>query len=463
MAVLLTLACSQLPLGGSTIPGPATVEAALTGTHAAAEGQPPPATPTVAATDAPTTESLPTQAATTPATATPPEDPDTVTQPAASATSPVVEGARPRLSAGQPANIVRLNMLDTTNGWAVGYPANDPSHYILRTADGGQTWVDVSPPVPSGTPWAATAFFLDNDRAWVTFANSEAPPLPAEPALVWRTQDGGQTWHAGQPLNLSDAEYSAPSDLVFVDHLRGWLLTHVGAGMNHDYVMLFTTGDGGQTWQRIADPLSTAADGLPMSCGKTGIAFLNAETGWVGGDCHGVAPGVYFHRTDDGGVTWQPQALPPPPGAASLFTNETVGCGTYSLSPLPPQTLKLALVCQDFVNSEVTVWVYGSPDAGQTWEASPLPGRDLFFLDPNLVWSIAEGDVNNPNAPRQIYRSDDGGQSWAELNTVNWGAQLDFVSPEEGWAVATAGEETALVHSSDGGSSWQLIEPTVGE
>jgi hypothetical protein len=171
---------------------------------------------------------------------------------------------------------------------------------------------------------------------------------------------------------------------------------------------------------------------------------------------------VYFHRTDDGGLTWQPQALPPPPGADSLFDNETIGCGTYSLSPLPPQTLKLALVCQDFINAEVTVWVYGSPDAGATWEASPLPGRDLFFLDPNLVWSVVEGDVNNPTAPRKIYRSDDGGQSWSELNTVNWSAQLDFVSPDRGWAVATAGEDIALVQSTDGGATWQLLEPTVG-
>ncbi len=438
LGLALSLACSRLPLGGQPIPGPATVAAGITQTFVAGQGQ--------------------AVGAATPTTA-----PDATRPPAGAPTDSAADGgARPRLAPGQPANIIRLNMLDAATGWAVGFAPNDPSEYVLRTTDGGQTWVDVSPPVAPGTPWAATAFFLDANQAWVTLAHAEAPPLSGTPAVVWHTQDAGQNWSPSQPLNLSDAEYSAPSHLLFVDNLRGWLLTHVGAGMNHDYVMLFATGDGGQTWSRLADPLSTAPNGLPMSCGKTDLAFLDAQTGWVAGDCHGVAPGVYFHRTADGGLTWQPQVLPPPPGAANLFSLETVGCGTYSLRPLPPQTLKAAVYCQDFVSGEVTVWIYSSADAGQNWDASPLPGRDLFFLDANTVWSAAEGDVNDPNAPRHLYRSDDGGQSWADITTVNWGPQLDFIDANTGWAVARAGEELALVHSTDAGANWQLLNPTTG-
>jgi photosystem II stability/assembly factor-like uncharacterized protein len=449
--IALTLACSRfpLPLGGTPIPGP--VAAGITQTFVAGEGQAVDATPSPGA----TTAASPSPQAN--GTATPQAAPDTATHPA------TAEGGRPRLAPGQPANLVRVNMLDASTGWAVGHPANDPSEYLLRTSDGGQTWVDASPPIGSGTPWAATAFFLDNDHAWATFADPAAPPLAGSaPQVVWRTQDGGQTWTASQPLNLSDAEYAAPSDLLFVDTLRGWLLTHVGAGMNHDYVMLYVTSDGGQTWERIADPLSTSPTNLPMSCTKSGLGFLNPETGWVTGDCHGVAPGLYFHRTTDAGRNWQAQPLPPPPGAANLFSNESLSCGTYSLITLPPQLVSVAVLCQDFNSGDLTAYLYRSADGGQNWDASPLPGRDLFFLDPDRVWSIAEGDVNDPTAPRTLYFSDDGGISWADRATVTWGAQLDFISPELGWGIATAGEERAFVHTSDGGATWAIIEPVVG-
>ena len=454
-AIVLALACSRfpLPLGGTAIPGPETVAAGLTQTIVVGEGQG--AEGTAPAVVSPTPGAG--------ATATPPTSPDTATQPATAAPQPTVEGGRPRLAPGQPANIVRVNMLDASAGWAVGHPANDPSQYLLRTSDGGQTWVDVSPPIDSGTPWAATAFFLDSDHAWATFVDPAAPPLAAgPPAQVWRTQDGGQTWTASQPLNLSDAEYAAPSDLLFVDTRRGWLLTHVGVGMSHDYVMLFITSDGGQTWERIADPISISPTNLPMSCTKSGLGFLNSETGWVTGDCYGVAPGLYFYRTADAGRNWQAQPLPPPSGAANLFSNEALGCGTYSLTTRPPQLVGVAVLCQDFASGDLTAYLYRSTDGGQTWEANPLPGRELFFLDSDRVWSIAEGDVNNPTAPRTLYFSDDGGISWADRATVTWGAQLDFVSAELGWGVATAGEERAFVHTTDGGATWSIVEPVIG-
>jgi photosystem II stability/assembly factor-like uncharacterized protein len=212
----------------------------------------------------------------------------------------------------------------------------------------------------------------------------------------------------------------------------------------------------------VADPLSISPTNLPMSCSKSGIGFLDPDHGWVAGDCHGVAPGVYFHRSTDAGRNWEPQPLPAPPGAADLFTNQTVGCGTYSLTVIPPQFVSVAVVCQDFVNSELNAWLYRSNDAGQTWEANPLPGRELFFLDPNLVWSVAEGDVNNPTAVRHLFRSDDGGQSWADITTVTWGAQFDFVDANTGWAVARSGEELAFVHTTDGGATWQIVEAVTG-
>ena len=71
-------------------------------------------------------------------------------------------------------------------------------------------------------------------------------------------------------------------------------------------------------------------------------------------------------------------------------------------------------------------------------------------------------DPNDPDAPRRLYQTTDGGQTWPEINTVAWTAQLDFVDPAHGWALARAGEEIALVQSANGGASWALLEPDSG-
>jgi len=54
------------------------------------------------------------------------------------------------------------------------------------------------------------------------------------------------------------------------------------------------------------------------------------------------------------------------------------------------------------------------------------------------------------------------GATWTEINAVAWSASLDFTSSTLGWAVALAGDESALVRSDDGGASWEVVEAVVG-
>ncbi len=58
-------------------------------------------------------------------------------------------------------------------------------------------------------------------------------------------------------------------------------------------------------------------------------------------------------------------------------------------------------------------------------------------------------------------KSTDGGLSWVKIKTVNWDGQFSFVDEKTGWAVATDGEEIALVFTQDGGHNWQLILPAI--
>ncbi len=444
VALLLGLACNLASPGGAATEAPPTEVVAVT----------PAVTPTAAFTATPAAP-----------TATEP-GPVATPLPAASST-PAPDVAPPgeplpALVAGQPVTLTVVKLLDATHGWAIGYGTGDIAYdHLLVTADGGQTWRDVSPPEaraaePAGR--AAVAFFQNPQTAWATYFGRDIAPDRA--ARVWRTTDGGDTWQPSAPLDLSDVEFFATSDLHFVDADYGWLLTHVGAGMNHDYVVVFATQDSGQTWTRVVDPFDSRADNLQMSCLKTGLGFLSAQTGWVTGDCQAVAPGVFLQRTDDGGRSWAAVTLPAPEALPDAFTRQDGGCGSYHLVTFAPQTVLLAVTCLVYADS-LTLYhfLYTSTDGGDTWTAQPLPARDHAWLDAATGWTIDPADPNDPAVLRGLYQTTDGGAHWTYINTVAWTAALNFVSPEEGWAVAQAGLELALVHTTTSGRSWALLAP----
>jgi len=95
--------------------------------------------------------------------------------------------------------------------------------------------------------------------------------------------------------------------------------------------------------------------------------------------------------------------------------------------------------------------LYTTLDGGETWTSNPFPGDSLAFIDADLGWGLG----------RDVYMTEDGGQTWVHVKAVSWDGQFSFIDDQLGWAVARLGDETALVKTVDGGLTWAQLTPRV--
>ena len=383
----------------------------------------------------PPTREQPTVASTAVAeeSASPPEP--SATERVALPARPVLE---PRLEAGQPVVIKQIRMDSATDGWAIGEHPDPqlalPIH-VLTTADGGETWREVTPPEDPALLFEVGGFYSAGPRAWVIYLGTDR---------VWRTTDGGATWiasEAGYPMGqYSTLEFTGPE--------QGWMLQEVESGMGSQLVALFRTTDGGDTWQEIIDPYDS--EDL-QSCRKTGISFFGMETGWTTYNCDGTYLEAFLDVSRDAGESWDEGRLPLPEGAAG--STDQGWC--YSGSPRPSSersgTLIVTCVVANGSTVAETTYLYKTQDAGASWEMLDYPGGKLQFFAEGTMLALGTDQ----------YRSTDGGANWTKIKSVTWDGDYSFVNSTTGWAVARNEDEIALVRTTDGAATWEIIEPRI--
>jgi len=395
-----------------------------------------PPTPFRAAdTPVPTTEAQPTvKASVVPEEPAEPSGP-TATPRVAIPAQPVVE---PHLDEGQPVVIDWIGMDSALDGWAIGsHPTADPapSVHVLRTQDGGQTWSEVTPPEDNSLMTDVGGMYSAGSNAWVVYLGTDR---------VWRTTTGGAAWTPAE-AGYAEGQFSA---FEFTDDQHGWMLQEVESGFGSQLVSLFRTIDGGDTWTEIINPYES--EDL-QSCRKTGMSFSGTEVGWVTYDCEGTYLEAFLDISTDGGESWTEGQLPLPEGAAQ--STDQGWCSSSSPRLRGDASGSLIVTCFVDDGSALTQrsHLYQTEDAGETWTIRDYPGGEPYFFDDGTMLALA----------RDQYRSSDGGESWTKIKVVNWDGQYSFVDPSKGWAVATSDDEIALVVTTDGGRTWEIIEPTI--
>jgi hypothetical protein len=108
-------------------------------------------------------------------------------------------------------------------------------------------------------------------------------------------------------------------------------------------------------------------------------------------------------------------------------------------------------------------------EVGQVWPSTVV----IDFVDEERGWRL----LDTGTGLFRLEHTEDGGETWKLIKTVAWIGQLVFVSPEEGYALAfepptrdtasnlfftDAVRPSALLHTLDGGRTWEELQPVIG-
>lgn len=343
-----------------------------------------------------------------------------------------------------------IQMIDSTDGWAIGGNRR-PYHRVLRTRDGGETWLDMTPngAITSMSKNRIAADFTTEKQGWTLFHVPSAAPTSGS-LVTWYTADGGNKWKKSTPLAVDFISVVGYEPFIqFTSGTTGWIMLRGGAGGASNYpVYLLQTSDSGTTWTIKVDPTG----GPIQSCNKSGMSFSGASNGWVSfNQC--PIDGAQISKTSDGGATWAEIALPAPSSDPTLFTHAT--CSSYDPHLFSASAGVVRMSCAENADGKLSHYLYRTSDGGTSWTTSVLPGAsthpgyNIHFLNSDIGFAFSN----------RIYRTLNGGSSWSHRNTVIWWGKFSFINRSEGWGVVTTGPGSALVHTVDGASSFEKMLP----
>lgn len=336
--------------------------------------------------------------------------------------------------------LTSVQMTDAGTGWACTPEA------VLRTADGGENWTDVTPKGQAAqTNIAASSLFgLDGQNAVLALTGESAHQI-----IVCRTTDGGCNWK--QSSIDTDANCACGSEISFIDQEHGWLLARYDAAMGSEADEVFRTTDGGLTWKGLATSVPQAGanedttKSLPFAGIKNGFVFSDSANGWLSGFTHG--DGIFFCQTTDGGVSWNLKGLTVPRGYSAA--GGSVGSDPPVFFPGQAGVLPV-----EFRGGTTPALVfYLTTDNGQNWQATtPVPSsREPFRGFQIAVADAVHAYVSDGYA---LFYSADGMRTFTpvatDLDLANL-SQLDFISFSTGWAIVDGN----LWKTTDSGHTWK--------
>ena len=283
--------------------------------------------------------------------------------------------------------------------------ATDPNEIVEPSLLQALDWRNVGP-WRGGRSTAVTGHAAFPDTYWMGTTGGG----------VWKTDDSGHHWYNisdeffGGSIGSIDVADSDPN-VIYVGtgsaDIRGNTSTGRGA---------WKSTDGGDTWSFIGLPEAGQIGSIEVDPRDPDIVFAAA----LG---HPFGPneerGVY--RSRDGGASWE----------RVLFVSERTGAMDIQINQRNPREIWASMWTAErkpwtMISGSEEGGIWRSTDSGDNWTELTAEGLDnglpdgvvgkiglaISPVDPKRVWALIE--ATDPHGG--IYRTDDGGESWARVN-----------------------------------------------
>ncbi len=323
-----------------------------------------------------------------------------------------------------------LHFSSPQQGWAYG-----PN--LFATDDGGNSWIDVSPPGSVESIYTSDGVTFALERVTCTEGEPYLDPVECQYLLhelspgasISKTTEIPTAFHGG--------------DLYPIDADRLWILANV----EKDFIrepLLLSTDNGGKSWtettidcqigaNRVFDFAIAGEDHLLFGCGDYGSGALGQKM---------------IYLSTDRGRNWQ-----------------LVGDTRLDSEPRPDDLSISGYLGGIGATSENLVWMtlgrnwpLISRDGGFTWTSLDFAPLDdgfisVFFIDESNGWSTHRANV---------YLTSDSGRTWkwviAGDATVASVHSVKAVDDKNVWVVGrTHWEGDVLFHTRDGGKTWDCL------
>ncbi|EHQ26880.1 Glycosyl hydrolase family 32 domain protein [Mucilaginibacter paludis DSM 18603] len=370
--------------------------------------------------------------------------------------------------------------VDEDNGFICGN-----GQLLMRTSDGGATWVNVTTPSQGFNIGFSSIAFSNANNGFIGCSNG----------VILQTKDGGATW-----TKAGTAPGSYINRMKVYDEKTFYILLGFNGGG------VYKTIDGGATWTTELNTANSLLGigfnaaknkyclvGHALGLGSTAsqgrcIYLKNGSDPWavkssIGGDNYYTenvldANTVYIFgsgnaKTTDGGITWKKLNVASDTYnaiRASWFTSKDVGYygnlnyvyktinggDTWTQLNVPGYNNNALTI--KFINDNVGfvstyAGIFKTVDAGATWTKpltlSSLGGvNDICFVDQQTAYAVGFGS--------NLYKTTDQGSTWTSSTIAGdlFLMSCYFFDSQTGIA---GGQKGTLIRTTDGGKTWTNI------